>query len=127
MEILILLAFFRFMILFLPFKRLAPFLGEQNHADSEQELPNEWNWVQTLACYIERMSEIVPWKSECLVQAATGKLLLRRKKIGCTVFFGVKKGNENKELKAHAWLKVGPEIILGGENAHQYVVVSTFS
>lgn len=127
MEIFILLAFFRFMILFLPFKHLAPFLGEQNHSNMEQELPKEWNWVRAMARYIERMSEIVPWKSECLVQAATGKLLLRRKNIGCTVFLGVKKGKENKELKAHAWLKVGPEIILGGENAHQYVVVSTFS
>jgi hypothetical protein len=127
LQVFVLLSLFRLLIIFMPFKKMAPLLGKHNQTASGNRLPSEWEWVQTVARFIRQMSKLLPWKSECLVQAATGKLLLRRKKIASTVYFGVKKSDDSKKILAHAWLKVGPEIILGGENAHQYVVVSTFS
>lgn len=118
----------RIMVLVLPFKRLASILGEQNgKADSNDANASEINfeYVDTVTRQIRNVSHYVPWTSNCLVQATVGKILLRKKSIGCTVSFGVKKG-DNK-MEAHAWLTVGNRIVLGGETADQFVKVSSFS
>ncbi len=124
-RILYLLVFFRVLI-FLPFKAISHFLGETGRESSTSVLHIHDEYVRTIARYIKTMSRFMPWKSTCLVQAAAGKILMNRKKIDSTVYFGVKKDNKNK-LQAHAWLRVGQDIILGGENASEFVVVSMFS
>jgi hypothetical protein len=118
----------RIMVLVLPFKWLAAILGEQNgKADSDDADTGEINfqYVDMVTRQIRNVSHVVPWTSNCLVQATVGKILLRKKSIASTVSFGVKK-NHNK-MEAHAWLTVGPRIVLGGETADQFVKVSSFS
>lgn len=121
-----LLAFFRFCLIVLPFKRLARFLGEQH-----KESPDIWPaaeecYIENISRFITNMSNIVPWDAKCLVQAAAGKRLMNHNRIQSTIYFGVKKNDEGT-LEAHAWLRVGNKIILGGENAHEFVVVSSYS
>lgn len=118
--------FIRMVILLLPFKYLATFLGKQNKtAVSEMKSTIDKTVVESVTRQIKNVSSYVPWDSNCLVQATVGKILLRKERIDSTVCFGVKK--EDNKMKAHAWLRVGPDIILGGEIASQFTEVSSFS
>lgn len=124
-NMMILSFFIRLMVLFLPFKYLAKLLGKQGEQSSIEMVNINWEIVNNYSKKINHISRVVPWNSNCLVQVALGKILLKREKIISHVHFGVKK-YEN-ELKAHAWLSVGKKIVLGGELAGEYKKVSTFT
>lgn len=115
----------RVMVLLFPFKKLAAILGEQNSRPDQEGVELDWLYVDTVSRQIKNVSRYVPWTSNCLVQATVGKILLRKKSIESTVSFGVKKSGS--KMNAHAWLTVGPKIVLGGEIADQFVEVSSFS
>lgn len=115
----------RIMVLMFPFKKLAAILGEQNRGPGKEAIPSDWVFIDTVSRQIKNVSRFVPWTSNCLVQAAVGKILLSKKSIQSTVSFGVKKNGS--EMKAHAWLTVGTRIVLGGEIADQFVEVSSYS
>ena len=115
----------RLMVLVLPFRHLAALLGEQNSRADLKTPTLDWLYVDTVSRQIRNVSHYVPWTSNCLVQAAVGKILFRKKSIDSTVSFGVKK--KGSKMEAHAWLAVGPKIVLGGETADQFVEVSSFS
>jgi Transglutaminase-like superfamily len=69
-----------------------------------------------VAWRIDRTGARLPWHSTCLVLAMAGMLLLRRRGIaGWAIRFGVRKRQER--LDAHAWLLLGPTILLGGNEA----------
>ncbi len=72
------------------------------------------------------MSRYLPWECECLAQAISGKMMLRRRQIPSTLYLGVAK-KEDGDLNAHAWLLVGEIIILGGFGLKEYAIVSTFT
>lgn len=112
--------------LILPFKVYARFLGEINSESSRNPQGVDWDFVDDISRAVKNVSSVSPFDFKCLVQATVGKVFLARKKIDSTIYFGVKK-DSSTNLKAHAWLRVGPKIVLGGEVADQYNVVSTFS
>lgn len=116
----------RMMVLLLPFKYLAMFLGTQSEPGHNVNCSNPDRQVMvSVSRKIKHVSRFVPWDSNCLVQATVGKIILRKKKIASTVHFGVRK--EENSMKAHAWLRVGHETLLGGEIADQFTEVSSFS
>lgn len=117
--------FFRLVIILLPFRYLAKFLGTQNRPPKPGSTKKGRSDFDTLARQIKNVSRVVPWESNCLVQATVGKILLRKKSAETTVIFGVKKGGD--QLLAHAWLSVDGTIILGGENSDQFTQVSSYS
>lgn len=57
----------------------------------------------------------VPWRSDCLVQALAAQHWLATVGVGSTIHLGVKASDE--PLDAHAWLKVGERVVLGGDIA----------
>ena len=61
------------------------------------------------------MSSHLPRECKCLAQAISGKRML-----------GVSK-KEDGDLNAHAWLRAGDIIILGGGGLERFAVVSTFA
>jgi hypothetical protein len=124
-KIVVLSLFIRLLILLLPFRYLENFLGTLNEIPKPGNTKPVRSDFQSLARQIKNVSRIVPWESNCLVQATVGKILLRKKNAETTVIFGVKKG-EN-QLLAHAWLSVDGAIILGGENSDQFTQVSSYS
>lgn len=72
--------------------------------------------ARAVARRLARVADRLPWRSTCLVRAMAGALLLARRRIpGACIRFGVRK--ENGQLDAHAWLLLGSEILLGGEDA----------
>lgn len=109
----------------LPFKVYARFLGEINSESARNPKDVDWEYVEQMAQSIKNVNLVSPIEFKCLVQASVGKIIIAKKKIDSTIYFGVKK-DEFQNMKAHAWLRVGPKIVLGGEIADDYNVVSTF-
>lgn len=63
-----------------------------------------------------RVAGRLPWRSTCLVRALAGRMLLARRRIaGGRIRLGVRL--HEGRLEAHAWLLLGPDILLGGEAA----------
>ncbi len=63
---------------------------------------------------IVRASLRVP-RATCLIQAVSGWYLLHRRGIEATVRIGVQK--DEQAFSAHAWLRVGDSIVIGGDDA----------
>lgn len=110
----------------LPFKVYSRFLGQINSESSKNPKQVDWQYVERISKSVRNVSKVSPFQFKCLVQATVGKYFIAQKRIESTIYFGVKK-DESQNLKAHAWLRVGPKIVLGGEVADQYNVVSTYS
>ena len=68
--------------------------------------------VKRVAYAIPRMGGRVPWRADCLVQALAARHWLARYGIASALCIGVR--NE-AEFAAHAWLKVGQEVVTGGD------------
>lgn len=110
----------------LPFKAYSRFLGEINSKSPKNPKHVDWDYVDQVSASVRNVSKVSPFDFKCLIQASAGKYFLTQERIESTIYFGVKK-DESQNLKAHAWLRVGPKIVLGGEIADQYNVVSSYS
>jgi hypothetical protein len=112
-------------VLLFPFKKIASFLswkanGVETQSHDQPALAARIGWaVETAALY-------TPWRSTCLVQAISAKIMLRRRNIPGTVFLGVASENKNG-LRAHAWLQSGDRILTGAEARHDFKQISSFS
>ena len=75
---------------------------------------------------IKRAKKRLPWEVKCFEEAITAKKLLETLNIKSTLFLGITRGNE-KDLKAHAWLKSGDLFISGESGYFNFVVVGFYS
>ncbi len=75
---------------------------------------------------ISRAATATPWRSSCLVQSLVARRMLQQKGIPGTLYFGVRKTAENEphNLKAHAWLTCGGEVVSGSSGYQQYQVLA---
>ena len=111
-------------VLLFPFRSIAPYLGRLNQETPEASIQSELAVVGHIAWAIATGSRYTPWSSNCLARAIAAKMMLRRRKIASTLYLGLKK-NAHK-LEAHAWLRVGEQIVTGGAIQSQFKVVSFF-
>src|SRR5947207_2941389 len=56
--------------------------------------------------------------AKCLPRALAAQAMLRRRGIASKLCLGV--ARENGALSAHAWIELGQEIVVGGEQAPRY-------
>jgi hypothetical protein len=120
----VLSAYCRFLIYFIPLRKFAGFMGQ---CGKESDFtPQNLRDVSQVKKTIARVSRRVPWRCRCYEQAFTGKLMLNRRKIPSTIYFGVAK-DENNELKAHAWLRCGDLILTGNKEREIFTRVVWFS
>lgn len=122
-----LLGWARLAILVLPFRWLALILGRDNRNVQLCTLVDRRRLFRArrLGMLIRGMAEHTPWESNCLAQAVVATVFLRLFGISYVLHLGVAKdGNEG--LSAHAWVKVGPCAVTGGEGVPEFAVVSTF-
>lgn len=119
-----LLGFVRLALLIIPFRYLSAFLGK--HMAKPYNTENtEIGFKRRLSWAIDLMSHYTPWESKCLVQAITGKLFLRQRRIENTLYLGVAKTQE-ESLIAHAWLRSGDDIVTGVYGSKEFTVVAKF-
>jgi hypothetical protein len=116
----------RLAILIVPFRWIAPFLGTHMASSDENDGNGDRETVIFVSRTIRTMSRHLPWECKCLAQAISGKMMLRRRQIPSTLYLGVAK-KEDGDLNAHAWLRAGDIIILGGGGLKRFAVVSTFA
>ncbi|MCP4577978.1 MAG: lasso peptide biosynthesis B2 protein [Deltaproteobacteria bacterium] len=116
----------RIAILILPFRWIAPFLGRHMASSEEDERSGDRQAVATVSRAVRTMSRHLPWECKCLVQAISGKMMLRRRQVSSTLYLGVAKKDDG-DLIAHAWLRAGEIILLGGDGLERFGVVSTFA
>jgi hypothetical protein len=110
----------------LPFRWLAPYLGQQQWESPTMDVPDPHEYVQRISRAVLTMSEHAPWQSTCLPQAIAAKMMLQRRGICSTLYLGVAKDSE-EGLVAHAWLRSGATILTGEPGWERFTVVSTFA
>lgn len=62
----------------------------------------------------------LPWRPRCLVQAITVAHCLSRRRLPFEITIGVRR-DRPETLGAHAWLRVGETIVIGGTNNAHFV------
>ncbi len=67
----------------------------------------------------------VPWRAVCFQQGLTAQIMLRRRGLDSTLYFGAAP-NTKDGLAAHVWVKLGDTDIIGCEEAPGYAVLAKF-
>jgi len=126
----------RAVILILPFRRIAPYLGQhyQNAQLAAVVTEKQLHTASQIGLVTELTAKHTPWQSKCLVQAMMARCLLGYYGIPYVLYLGVAKSTawhdardiEDNALIAHAWLSVGPSIITGNDGHTAFTIVSTF-
>ena len=123
-RIIILSAWFRMLIKFVPMPKLQTIFGEMGRESADTESSEAQHVARMIGRRVERVCNKTPWNSKCLVQALVAQRILCGKGIHTTLYLGLRK--ENNELHAHAWLRSGSCYITGGIGDKDHTVVSCF-
>lgn len=125
----LLLGLSRVLILFVPFRTLAPHLGKHTGLapwvpllDARQE-----SRARTISRVVQMGANYTPWLSNCFPQAVTARLLLGLYDIPYCLFFGVDRAADKSGMQAHAWIASGRIPVCGGESFDQFTVVGCFT
>ncbi len=123
----ILLGLAKISIFCIPFKVLAKYMGV--NISSAYWIPllskPQCQRAQLIGRLVQGVARFTPWESNCFPQALTAQLLLNCYRIPATLFFGLRR--EDQEMLAHAWVAAGPVAVCGGRSFHQYAVVGAFT
>ena len=119
----------RFIVYFFPFRTLTLLIGRpvkvgEGCTTTSLSLQGTGKKV---AWSVRAVSRRVPWESQCLVQAASARMMLSRRGMPSTLYLGVRRESPQEGgMKPHAWLATGSSVILGGGELDSYVAVSSF-
>lgn len=119
------LALARLALLFVPFRKIAPQLGQSQKETTAATTPYNEERAEQIGWAVRAIARRTPWESACLAQAISAKMMLRRRRITSTLYLGLAKGNAQK-MEAHAWLRCGAEIITGKAGHERFSVISFF-
>ena len=125
-EALLALALARLAMFFLPFCRIAKWLGEPgaetllSAKEAELHIANEIGWA------VGVLARRVPWDGRCLAQALAANAMLRCRRLEGTVSFGASR-DEGAKFAAHAWLRFGPSMVTGGLGHERFKIFTTFA
>jgi hypothetical protein len=121
-EAVVLLGLARATILLIPFKRIAPHLGETQ----QETAPGTANAAAShIAHAIRLASRHTPWSSNCFAQALAAHLMLRRRGAANTLYLGIYK--DMTSFAAHAWLRNGDPIVTGAPEHKRFMVIARYS
>ena len=88
-------------------------------ADDRSQILHDIRWA------IEAAAAAVPWRTVCLQKGLALQWMVRRRGIDGLLHYGLAK-EESGELKAHVWVAVGENLVIGGEIASEYRSVAIF-
>ncbi|MCW8878895.1 MAG: lasso peptide biosynthesis B2 protein [Kangiellaceae bacterium] len=116
-------------ILLLPFRWIAPFLGKHhnNHQLCSLTTEKQLNQAWRIRHIIKLIARYTPWDSNCFVQVVMARALLGWYKIPYVIHFGARlTKQQNRAMKAHAWIKVGSWIITGRQGHQSFGIVGSY-
>lgn len=102
----------RFGLYLFPFHkmvRLVNYIGQREGANKVQES----QYQEMVARTVQRASRYLFGKNNCLTQALTSQLILKRHGIDAKLRIGVQK-NEKGVMQAHAWVENDGSVVIGG-------------
>src|SRR5262245_10514831 len=114
------------LLLLVPFRWIAPRLGRVTAQspltidDGERQLAVRVSWA------VQLIARHVPLRFVCLPQAIAAKWMLRRRGLTSTLYLGLSPGGTLK-LSAHAWLRVGDQILAGQAGSFNHEIIATFA
>ena len=80
--------------------------------------------VSSVVRAIRRASYAVPWRTVCIHEGIAAQWMLRREGIPAILCYGTRQADG--KLQSHVWLRVGDEIVIGGEEAPKFHLVATY-
>lgn len=123
LEALLYLIWIKYELYKYPFSSLVKKYALYPSETTESKSVDELKTIKTIGWAVSRLSERLPWKSLCLVQAMSVQRMLARRQISSVIYLGVAK-EKNEGLKAHAWVKYGEYFIVGKVGHENFTIVS---
>lgn len=120
------------LVRFREFRTYAGALGEAHPASFTSDFSHEdVALLKDIRWAIDAINKTVGGRYTCLMKAMAGKAMLNRRGVENTLVLGAKLRRHETEtgdatMAAHAWLKVGRLILLGGEESVGYVPVTSY-
>lgn len=112
-----------------PFRRWSRFLGAAPTEEWEEADPARSDIAREVGRAVRRANRACRGRFTCLMQAVAGKAMLNRRGVPNTLVLGVRTRRDNGgalSMEAHAWLRSGSAIILGGEAHRGFSIVAEF-
>lgn len=126
-EATVLLAAAKLLIVFIPLRKIAHYLGNLNTKPADCLTRSQMKKSSSVQSALLKSARNIPWNSVCLDQALACLIMLKLRGLPYSLFLGVRKDQEHKKLQAHAWIKCGKETIIGDNETASYTIVATFS
>ncbi|MFC1835142.1 lasso peptide biosynthesis B2 protein [Thermodesulfobacteriota bacterium] len=115
----------RLALLALPFRFILRILGRLMEQTTDTVNHGHSETVERVCWAVRIAGRHAPWKSTCLIEALSAKLMLRHRGAPSTLYFGVAR-DENQEICYHAWLRSGAGVVVGGPMDKSYSVLAAF-
>ena len=78
--------------------------------------------VSQIAFVVPRVARVLPWRSDCLIQATAAQRWLARHGMASRIVIGVERSEEG-DFGAHAWLDYDGIVITGGDISRYTVLL----
>ncbi len=120
------------LVRFREFRTYSGALGEAQAAGFATDYTHDdLRTLRDIRWAVDAINRTVGGRFTCLMQAMAGKAMLNRRGVENTLVLGAKlKRDEDAAqepaMAAHAWLKVGRTVLLGGEASVGYVPVTSY-
>lgn len=108
-----------------PFRWVTPRLGQSRLESSQSVSPQERRVAVRIVWAVQGVAWYAPVRFVCLPKAIATKWMLRRRRLPSTLYIGVQR-REQDRMTAHAWVRVGEEILVGGEEVAGHQTVAMF-
>jgi len=116
----------RFALLTISFKRLTQSLQRSNGTvQTDTPCDERLRMAEEIGSAIATAAGHTPWESACLVQALSAGRMLRKRGIpGKMVLGAMKDKTDGGQIKAHAWVLCGDDVVTGQSGHENFAVLS---
>ena len=115
-------------ILIFRFQKIAGWLGLSISPDCPSPAQPQDQEAGRVGWALQVMAPRTFWESACLAQSLACAQMLNRRRIPGLLYLGVALGlAPDKKFAAHAWMRCGDNILVGGEGHERFQVLVTFS
>jgi hypothetical protein len=113
------------------FRSVAPLLGAAHSGEHLEVARYDARLLADVRWAITSVNRTFGGRFTCLMQGMAAKAMLTRRGVANTLVLGAKlnRGEQSADagaMAAHAWLRVGPDIVLGGEVRGEFVPVTSY-
>jgi len=110
-----------------PLRWYARWLGVQGDESPREVVPAVADAASRVGWAIRLIAGRVPFRSDCLPQAIAARILLGRRRLPVTVYFGAAFLPGKTQLEAHAWARCGAVTLTGSKPRKRFTTVALFA